>query len=110
MYKLTWTVFLWLSDIAGPVRIGELFDYSIIDSLYATNILKIHFLLNKLQKSIRMYGGKCRLCLDIDSIPCEWTARFDRLVKYLPAYHHIVIVSYDHHVQLIVDRPQLQTI
>ena len=83
-----------IPDFADKVGIEELFSYGIIDGIHATNILKISFLPEKLQQSIRMFGGKHGFCLDIDSVPCEWIVNQPyRLLNYLLAYHYIVIYS-----------------
>ena len=91
-----------IPDFADKVSIEELFSYGIIDGIHATNILKISFLPEKLQQSIRMFGGKHGFCLDIDSVPCEWIVNQPyRLSNYLPAYHFIVIVPYNFPVEYI---------
>ncbi|KAK2644691.1 hypothetical protein Ddye_019886 [Dipteronia dyeriana] len=77
----------------GQVGIEELFSYGIIDAISAFSIIKIHFLPEKLQQSIRMFGGKHGFCLDIDSIPCEWIiSQPYKFTIFLSAYHYIVIV------------------
>ncbi|KAK2659162.1 hypothetical protein Ddye_005695 [Dipteronia dyeriana] len=76
----------------GQVGIEELFSYGIIDSISAFSTIKIHFLPEKLQQSIRMFGGKHAFCLDIDSIPCEWIINqpYKMTTSFLPAYHYII--------------------
>ena len=86
----------------GKVGIEELFSYGVIDGIHATNFLKISFLPEKLQQTIRMFGGKKGFCLDIDSIPCEWIiSQPYKLNSYLPAYHYIAVIPYHYAVEFV---------
>ncbi|KAK2635286.1 hypothetical protein Ddye_030078 [Dipteronia dyeriana] len=86
----------------GQVGIEELLCYGIIDTISASGIVKISFLQDKLQRSIRMFEGKRGFVLDIDSKPCEWITRQPyKMSSYLPAYHYIMIIPYHVPVQVV---------